>query len=81
MFARTTRGALALLFLMSGLLLGADSAHAQAEDGAGPGATLWRTGDRDAAVRAWTEALEAAEAPAAEVPSTEYTAATPAAAQ
>lgn len=66
MFARTTRGALALLFLMSGLLLGADSAHAQAENGAGPGATLWRTGDRDAAVRAWTEALEAAEAPAAE---------------
>lgn len=66
MFARITRGAMALLFLMGGLLLGSGSAHAQAEDGAGSGATLWRTGDRDGAVRAWTEALAAADAPAAE---------------
>ena len=40
MFARITRGALALLFLMGGLLLGSGSAYAQAEDGAGPGASL-----------------------------------------
>ncbi len=66
MFARMTRGALALLLLVGGLLLGADSAHAQAEEGAGPGAALWRSGDRDGAVRAWTDALAAAEASAAE---------------
>lgn len=66
MFTRMTRGALALLLLVGGVLLGAGSAHAQAEEGAGPGAALWRAGDRDGAVRAWTEALAAVEAPAAE---------------
>lgn len=66
MFARTMRGALALLFLMAGFLLGAGTAEAQAEEGAGPGASLWRTGDRDGAVRAWTEALAAEDALAAE---------------